>query len=71
MPVLKTCAACHPEPGIYSVASFTREHSARPSTGQPMDLTLWPSSVNVQQQKVLEWKQQQYDWGLLQGLSAR
>ncbi|MBI5758067.1 MAG: hypothetical protein HZA46_06070 [Planctomycetales bacterium] len=69
--VLKTCASCHPEPGIYSVASFTRRHSARPTTGQPMDVTLWPTAVNTEQKKVLEWKQQQFDWGLFQGLSTR
>jgi len=69
MPVLKTCAACHAEPGVYSVHSFTRRFSSR---GDPqVELALWPSDVKDERQKVLEWKQDRYDWGLLQGLSAR
>jgi hypothetical protein len=69
MPVLKTCAACHPAPGIYSVNSFSRRFSARP--GQQVDLALWPTTVNDERHTVLGWKRQQYDWGLFQGLSAR
>lgn len=71
MPVLKTCAACHSESGIHSVHSFTRRFSGRQFSGRQVDLALWPSSVKDERHKVLEWKQQQYDWGLLQGLSAR
>jgi hypothetical protein len=69
MPVLETCRACHTEPGIHSVHSFTRAFTGRHSP--QVDLALWPSSVQDEQKKVLEWKRSQYDWGLFQGLSAR
>lgn len=70
MPVLETCVACHAsESGIYSVNSFTHRFSRgyRPL----VDLALWPSNVMDERRKVLEWKRDRYDWGLLQGLWAR
>ncbi|MBV9125145.1 MAG: hypothetical protein JO112_17455, partial [Planctomycetes bacterium] len=67
-PVLKTCVACHGGPGIYSVNSFNGRFSGH--LGHQVDLALWPSDVPHERQEVLTWKQQQYDWGLLQGFSA-
>lgn len=67
-PILKTCAECHAKTGIYSVNSFT--HGTRSSARAQVDLLLWPNSVNDERQRVLEWKQEQYDWGLFQGFSA-
>jgi hypothetical protein len=70
MPAYKTCAACHSEPGVYSIHSFTRRFSEHP-TGRQLDLALWPTGVKDERHRVLEWKGRQYDWGLLRGLSAR
>jgi hypothetical protein len=69
MTVHDTCAACHPGAGIYAVNSYTRRMSARPDT-RP-DLTYRPTGDENEWVRAEEWKQQQYTWGLLRGLTGR
>jgi len=65
--VLGTCRQCHTATGIYSVNSFTRFLSfSFPPPGQTAHLI---ESTPVHESEVtVDWKQQQFNWGLLQGL---
>jgi hypothetical protein len=56
---------CHNAPGIFSVNSFTRFLSGGPSfqTTQMVDF-----DPNREATETVNWKQRQFDWGLLQGL---
>jgi hypothetical protein len=64
-PILKTCAECHNGGGIASVNVFTRKFSGMPSA-MPTQIT--DSSPERETTEVEDWKQQQFNWGLLQGL---
>ena len=63
--VLKTCFNCHNGPGIFSVRSYTGDLSPQPSQ-MPID----PAPVESAREAAaaIDWKQRQFDWGLLQGL---
>jgi hypothetical protein len=67
MTVMRSCVSCHSDSGIYSVNSYTLPDTTRPRT----DLALWPTTLKDEQEKALAWKQKQYDWGLLRGLTDR
>jgi hypothetical protein len=67
MTVMSGCRSCHSDSGIYSVNSYTRRCSER----QKANLGLWPTLMEEEQQKVITWKQNQYDWGLFRGLTDR
>ncbi|HTX22720.1 MAG TPA: hypothetical protein VMD27_12805 [Candidatus Aquilonibacter sp.] len=63
--VLKSCFECHSGAGIDSVNTYTRFLSDEPSfvTTSIADL-----SPEREAEVTVEWKQQQFNWGLLQGL---
>jgi hypothetical protein len=64
---LNTCMQCHPGPGLFSVNSYTRflsffsESPQRPANLMPLD-------SHREILETIDWKQRQFDWGLLQGL---
>ncbi|HUB86447.1 MAG TPA: hypothetical protein VMB22_01035 [Verrucomicrobiae bacterium] len=62
--ILGTCYECHTAPGIYSVNSFTRRLSGSPLV--PPQIS--GSEPEREQEATLDWKEEQFDWGLLQGL---
>ena len=62
--VLGTCMECHTATGIYSVNSFTRFISNPPSE----TTHLIESAPGHENEVTVDWKQQQFNWGLLQGL---
>lgn len=59
---LNTCFQCHSEPGIFSMNSYNQSLFQDKRTLWPPDLE---EAVNPGLDSV-NWKQQQYDWGLLQ-----
>ena len=63
--VLGNCMECHFAPGIFSVNSFTRFLSGGPTfqTTQMVGFDLGRDALET-----VNWKQRQFDWGLLQGL---
>lgn len=67
---LDTCRQCHGGPGIFSVNSYTRflsffsESPQRPASLTALDF-------NREIENTINWKQRQFDWGLLQGLWNR
>jgi hypothetical protein len=63
-PVLGSCRSCHNDSGIHSVLSFTRRPFAG---GSRPDLTA--AAPGDEGQRTLRWKQEQFSWGLLQGLA--
>jgi len=63
---LHTCLECHSPPGIFSVNSYTRSLSIPSSLQRPAGLT--PRDIKREATDAIIWKQQQFDWGLLQGL---
>lgn len=65
--ILSTCVRCHSSNGIFSVNSFTR--FLGPETTNPQLLPA--DSADYQGQITVEWKKQQFDWGLLRGLLER
>ncbi|HKI70270.1 MAG TPA: hypothetical protein VKA67_11815, partial [Verrucomicrobiae bacterium] len=67
--VLKTCAQCHNGPGIYSVNSFTRFLSLPGLTFQTTQMV--EANPKNEEEAALNWKQRQFNWGLLQGLWIR
>ena len=67
--VLQTCSTCHHAPGIFSVLSYTGSMSFLPQEEKPVDLA--PIPFTREATATIEWKQRQYDWGLLQGLWLR
>ena len=58
------CGSCHAGPGIFSVLTYTRR------AGEQSRRTPWlgPGAGQKEAARTIEWKQQQYSWGLLQGL---
>jgi cytochrome c553 len=62
--VLSTCAACHSSDGIFSINAYTRLLSDRTSNPQ----LLPASNVDYQGHATADWKQLQFNWGLLIGL---
>lgn len=62
--VLSTCASCHTGNGILSVNTYTR--MLGPKTINPQLLPA--DSADYQGRATMEWKMQQFDWGLLIGL---
>jgi hypothetical protein len=65
--ILENCRTCHSAPGIYSVnvyAGIFHPHSIeRPQ--------LFNFDANHEMNASINWKREQYDWGLLQGLWHR
>jgi len=61
--VLSTCARCHTANGIFSVNTYTR--MLGPATINPQLLPA--DSADYQGRATMEWKVQQFDWGLLRG----
>jgi hypothetical protein len=65
--VMSTCQRCHSANGIFSVNSYTRYFG--PETTNPQLLPA--DSADNQGRTTLEWKKQQFNWGLLRGLLER
>jgi hypothetical protein len=65
--VLSTCARCHSPVGIFSVNSYTRLLTLD-RTSNPQLLPV--EHVDFQRSMTVEWKKEQFNWGLLQGLLA-
>jgi hypothetical protein len=65
---LKTCFECHSSRGIFSVKSYTRDLSFPSSSQRPANLM--PLIIEREETDTIDWKQQQFSWGLLQGLWA-
>lgn len=63
--LLETCVQCHNAPGIFSVPSYTGFISTDPAR-YPADLA--PALPAREFTAMNYWKQNQFDWGLLQGL---
>jgi hypothetical protein len=63
--VLKDCASCHSGPGISSVNTFTRALS---DPTPPSMTQIANSSADREAQMTEDWKERQFEWGLLQGL---
>jgi hypothetical protein len=65
-PVLASCRGCHSGPGngILTVRSFR-------ALGRAIDRDLHPSTRAAEETALLHWKQEQFSWGLLQGLQER
>ena len=66
--VLGTCRECHAATGIYSVNSFTRFLSLQAFTPFGETTHLIESAPEHENEATLDWKLQQFSWGLLQGL---
>jgi hypothetical protein len=67
---LDTCMQCHSGPGLFSVNSYTRFLSfSEFSSQRPANLT--PLDFHREVLETIDWKQRQFDWGLLQGLWDR
>jgi cytochrome c553 len=66
--VLSTCARCHGSDGIFSVHSYTRMLSGPQRDPEPQLLPA--DDPDYQRAAAVEWKKQQFDWGLLRGLLA-
>ena len=62
-PILGSCFSCHAEPGIRSVNTFTRMFG--PQTHRP---SISDGSPTYQDLVAVHYKQERFDWGLLQGL---
>jgi hypothetical protein len=64
---LDTCIQCHSGRSLFSVNSYTRSLSFFSESPQrPANLT--PLDFNREIENTIDWKQRQFDWGLLQGL---
>ena len=64
---LNTCMQCHSGPGLFSVNSYTRALSfSSESPQRPANLT--PLDFHREIENTIDWKQRQFNWGLLQGL---
>jgi hypothetical protein len=65
--VLSTCARCHSADGIFSVDSYTSPFS--PDRANPQ---LLPARApQIEAQRTADWKEKQFNWGLLRGLLER
>ena len=62
--ILEECRTCHVAPGIYSVNVYASQF--HPSFIYPPQL--FNLDANLEMKGALDWKQEQYNWGLLQGL---
>jgi hypothetical protein len=65
---LDTCTQCHRGPGLFSVNSYTRFLSFFSETPQQSPANLTPLDFHREVLETIDWKQRQFDWGLLQGL---
>jgi hypothetical protein len=63
--VLGTCIECHTATGIYSVNSFTR-FASFPPPGEATHVI--ESAPEHENEVTVDWKREQFNWGLLQGL---
>ncbi len=66
-PVLQSSRTCHSASGIHSVQTYSRifgPHTLRPPQ-------LLEAGREIEEQQTVQWKQRQYDFGLLQGLWRR
>lgn len=61
--IVQSCRTCH-SPGIMGVQSYTRMFTGV-RTGAP---SFSPESFETIENMTTDWKQRQYDWGLLRGL---
>jgi hypothetical protein len=64
--VFSTCHRCHSADGIFSVNSYGRPMSIPPGTPNPQ-LSSWTYAYQ-QDAATVEWKKEQFNWGLLRGL---
>jgi hypothetical protein len=66
--VLESCRTCHAAPGIYSVNVYAGIFAGlfRPNPMEPPQL--FNSDANREIDASINWKREQYSWGLLQGL---
>jgi hypothetical protein len=65
--VLATCARCHSADGIFSVNSYSGPFS--PDRANPQ---LLPARApQLEAQRTADWKEKQFNWGLLRGLIER
>lgn len=62
---LDTCSQCHSATGIYSVASFT---GMFPLGDVRLFGQIYETDPNREMMTAIDWKRQQFSWGLLQGL---
>jgi len=62
--VLESCRTCHAATGIYSVNVYAGLFHPR-TIDTPV---LWESDINLPTHAAMNWKLEQYSWGLLQGL---
>jgi len=65
--VLRTCARCHDNDGIFSVNTYTRMLSLDLA---PNPQLLPADAPDYQGAATVQWKKSQFDWGLLRGLLA-
>lgn len=65
--ILESCRTCHFAPGIYSVNVYAGLFAGlfHPRTNPPK---LYNIEVNREMDASINWKREQYSWGLLQGL---
>jgi hypothetical protein len=64
--VLNDCRICHLGPGIHSVAVYSGNFQLRDAReGTPQ---LFECDINREMRTAIDWKQGQFNWGLLQGL---
>jgi hypothetical protein len=68
--VLESCRTCHSGPGIYSVNVYAGIFAGlfRHSINPPK---LYNIDVNREMDASINWKREQYSWGLVQGLWNR
>jgi hypothetical protein len=68
--VLSTCARCHSANGIFSVNTYTG--GLRSVSRRTINPQLLPAdNADYQGRATMEWKMQQFEWGLLRGLLER
>jgi hypothetical protein len=65
--VLSTCARCHSHDGIFSVQTY----AGMLDPGRRLNPQLLPADApDYQLAATIQWKKEQFDWGLLRGLLA-
>lgn len=65
MEPLRSCIECHSDSGIHSVNTFSRRFSGGSSVYTPQIIASNPKQESA---VTINWKQTQFNWGLLQGL---
>jgi hypothetical protein len=72
-PIIHTCIRCHSkldsrgeiQGGIHTVSTiYARGEAGQKPTG------LWPTTMNLEVRRTIDWTRKSYTWGLLQGLWA-